>query len=35
VHGAETRFARAHTDYKLKFTLPGPAAHGAGPGPRR
>ena len=24
VHGAEARFARAHTDHKLKFTLPGP-----------
>ncbi len=24
VHGAEVRFTRAHTDHKLKFTLPGP-----------
>ena len=24
VHGTEARFARAHTDKKLKFTLPGP-----------
>jgi 5-methyltetrahydropteroyltriglutamate--homocysteine methyltransferase len=24
VHGAEARFARAHTKHKLKFTLPGP-----------
>ena len=24
VHGAEARFAREHTDRKLKFTLPGP-----------
>ena len=24
VHGAEARFARAHTDRRLKFTLPGP-----------
>ncbi len=24
VHGAEARFARAHTRHKLKFTLPGP-----------
>ncbi len=24
VHGEEARFARAHTDHKLKFTLPGP-----------
>ena len=24
VHGAEVRFARAHTDRRLKFTLPGP-----------
>ena len=24
VHGPEVRFTRAHTDHKLKFTLPGP-----------
>jgi 5-methyltetrahydropteroyltriglutamate--homocysteine methyltransferase len=24
VHGVEVRFTRAHTDHKLKFTLPGP-----------
>lgn len=24
VHGAEVRFTRAHTNHKLKFTLPGP-----------